>query len=274
MSDRYPPHQCTCIICGQAFESKRPKKYCSGQCFNREHHPHKYPGVCGICGQAFMGIRHHQQCCSKTCGNKYIATITRIPKWEARKQRTKENNRLAIEAKHQRTCKICGKAYIAIAGCFCSDECRKESARRKGIASDRAQFVPRQYTCRQCGETHTTRAGECDRGIFCSRRCKRKWSNKQKDSNNRQRVRRYGGVYHAVKPIAIFERDNWTCRKCGKKTPKRLRGTCNKRAPELDHIIPLSLGGSHIAINLQCLCRQCNGDKGAKAEAQLLLIGT
>ncbi|MFC5490617.1 HNH endonuclease [Dokdonella soli] len=32
----------------------------------------------------------------------------------------------------------------------------------------------------------------------------------------------------------------------------------------MDHVIPLSLGGTHTWHNTQCLCRSCNVSKGAK----------
>lgn len=37
-----------------------------------------------------------------------------------------------------------------------------------------------------------------------------------------------------------------------------LRGSKNHQAPELDHIIPLSRGGSHTYKNTQLSCRSCN----------------
>ena len=64
-----------------------------------------------------------------------------------------------------------------------------------------------------------------------------------------------------VDPIKVFERDKWKCQICGVKTPRKLRGTINDRAPELDHIMPLSRGGAHSYMNTQCLCRKCNAAK-------------
>ncbi len=43
---------------------------------------------------------------------------------------------------------------------------------------------------------------------------------------------------------------------------------CGRREPaislEVDHIVPLALGGAHLVSNIQPLCRQCNAKKGAK----------
>lgn len=50
---------------------------------------------------------------------------------------------------------------------------------------------------------------------------------------------------------AIFERDGWTCQRCG-----------STEYLTLDHVIPLSRGGRHDPDNLCCLCWSCNVRKG------------
>lgn len=53
----------------------------------------------------------------------------------------------------------------------------------------------------------------------------------------------------------ILKRDNFTCTKCGRKSPQvRL---------EVDHIIPLAKGGTNTDKNLATLCNWCNSGKGA-----------
>ena len=50
-------------------------------------------------------------------------------------------------------------------------------------------------------------------------------------------------------------------------------GTCDPRAPELDHIVPLALGGAHVPENVQDACRACNSAKGATDRGQIWLPG-
>ncbi len=56
--------------------------------------------------------------------------------------------------------------------------------------------------------------------------------------------------------FAIYERDHYRCRKCGKSTDDL----------EVDHIIPISKGGKSTFDNLQTLCHRCNYRKGSNIE--------
>jgi hypothetical protein len=52
----------------------------------------------------------------------------------------------------------------------------------------------------------------------------------------------------------VFNRDNFTCRYCGRKTPEVIL--------ELDHVIPLSKGRTGDLDNLTTSCFECNRGKG------------
>jgi superfamily II DNA or RNA helicase len=53
----------------------------------------------------------------------------------------------------------------------------------------------------------------------------------------------------------VLKRDNYQCLCCGK---ERRRGV----SLEIDHILPVTMGGKNVPSNLQTLCKQCNGIKG------------
>lgn len=84
-----------------------------------------------------------------------------------------------------------------------------------------------------------------------------------------RRAKERGATADRIDPIRVFDRDGWKCHMCGRSTPKRLRGTYENLAPELDHVIPLSAGGSHTWINVRCSCRKCNILKSDKPFGQL-----
>ena len=57
----------------------------------------------------------------------------------------------------------------------------------------------------------------------------------------------------------VMLRDEYTCRACGRTTVDG----------EVDHIVPLSMGGSNSEYNLQYLCAiPCHRDKTAKEEKE------
>lgn len=133
---------------------------------------------------------------------------------------------------------------------------------------------PRTYTCETCYGLIVVTMGAKVR--WCSKSCYRQseeWKTAKRILRARRKAIERGNGHEAVDPYAVFRRDKWLCQLCGQRTPGTLRGTCNRRAPELDHIVPLSRGGTHTYDNTQCLCRECNQSKGATVKGQLRLIG-
>lgn len=65
----------------------------------------------------------------------------------------------------------------------------------------------------------------------------------------------------AVPRREIMERDGWSCRECGRETPIEKSGLFVDSAPEIDHIVEVSAGGTDDASNLQLLCRKCHQAK-------------
>lgn len=111
-----------------------------------------------------------------------------------------------------------------------------------------------------------------------ARKAKRKWQKKNREHVNawhqewyrrdlegnrkkgvahlqarRAREAAVGGSFTPTDIEIIRERQHGKCAGCGAK-PKRL---------EIDHILPIKLGGSNNPGNLQLLCRSCNATKGA-----------
>lgn len=55
----------------------------------------------------------------------------------------------------------------------------------------------------------------------------------------------------------IMQRDNYTCKLCGKHMPDEV-------GLQIDHIIPIAKGGKTVESNLRVLCSKCNGSKSDK----------
>jgi hypothetical protein len=60
----------------------------------------------------------------------------------------------------------------------------------------------------------------------------------------------------------VFKRDDFTCQYCGRKTPEVIL--------ELEHIIPLSKGGTDDLDNLTTSCFECNRGKGKSLRDTIL----
>lgn len=147
---------------------------------------------------------------------------------------------------------------------FCSVRCSAIARdRRNGVA----EFIPEDRVCDECGSVY--RNGALVQR-YCGEPCRKRVSDRKR--NHLRRVLTKGDEAESFDPLEVLARDGWRCHICGVKTPKRLRGTTDLRAPELDHIIPLALGGEHSRKNTACSCRRCNLVKGSKPLGQLRLV--
>lgn len=174
---------------------------------------------------------------------------------------------------------------------FCSRECLHAESRRRDAAKREAAILrnwARRYKaeraaklkcCRDCGgatEKWKQYCAACQAKRREQRVCEYRQSEAyrahKRVAKSRRRARVRGLDAERFDPFDIFERDHWRCHLCGVMTLKSKRGTMHDRAPELDHIVPLSRGGPHTRANVACSCRKCNHAKGAKPLGQLLLL--
>lgn len=84
------------------------------------------------------------------------------------------------------------------------------------------------------------------------------------NSRNYKRRRWTALVDTRLDMTLVFAKCGWKCTYCNTETPEYLRGKFVDNAPELDHIVPLSKGGSHTYENVTLSCRLCNLKKGNK----------
>lgn len=216
---------------------------------------------CKACGKVFRPESARVWCCSKSCAGHLAAS-----------------NRGYVKSSPVffYVCATCG----LVGTCrqpsqkTCSPGCAaKFRAAKSRAASQRASQRDRSpRACCRCGRTFAPKYGDMRRR-FCSARCLRRHGKAKQGNNHRKRARAAGVAYEPVNPGKVFARDGWTCQVCGKRTPEVNRGTCYSNAPELDHRVPLALGGPHTYANVQCTCRACNQRKGGHTVAgQLSLL--
>lgn len=244
------PVECgPCPYCGKKWANPMrcgpDPTYCSRKCksyHNRQYTPRKTCSVCG--GPKQPG---HGQVCSLRCGK----TRMHI---QREKQKAKRKG-----LRYERVCSVCGAGFSSATkrSRFCS-ACRPFSTK---LAL--SKFGERE--CGICLARFTP--GLNTTANFCSLRCARE-SRRQRniESSAKRRALIRGAFVEKVDPVHVFVRDGWICRACGVKT-SRSGGTTDPKYPNLDHVIPLSKGGTHSLDNCQLLCRKCNSEKRNRLEA-------
>lgn len=176
------------------------------------------------------------------------------------------------------TCATCGQAWgdrSPRQNCQACDrrlraESKRNAARQAAEAIHRA--AARVTACGGCGAKFCPLYGHSHSSLCVGCSVDRQMAHRRA-AKARRKARQRGVAAETFDPLLIFARDKWRCQLCGCKTPRQKRGTYDGDAPELDHIVPLALGGPHTQANTQCACRTCNQAKGATAIGQLMLFG-
>lgn len=137
---------------------------------------------------------------------------------------------------------------------------RERKNREKERLAD-IKFFIREYTpatvriCKNCGDKYI------GRGVFCSEDCRRKHTNRMHD----RRITRVWKKDLTITLDKLYRRDKGTCWICGEKCDfddcsVDINGNfiVGKRYPSVDHIYPLSKGGSHSWDNVALAHHYCN----------------
>ncbi len=136
-------------------------------------------------------------------------------------------------------CDYCGKEFAGkrVDSRYCSQSCHMNDVKSR--------------VCQRCGIMFMGKPMKwlCDR---CSAEGKRAHSDRRQAAKRAARP-----ITELIKRDDVFKRDNWECQVCGKVTNPDA-DVSHPLYPNVDHIIPLSRGGSHTMDNVQCACRLCN----------------
>lgn len=99
------------------------------------------------------------------------------------------------------------------------------------------------------------------------RKQRRKYRAKETEYARLRRARLYGAARNFSQDdwLRILEKQNHKCKYCDKPFSDDL-------PPTVDHVLPLSKGGHHTAINIVAACKPCNSQKQARIPEQLELF--
>ncbi len=230
--------------------------------------------VCAECGAGFSTQQSAATFCSRACKVKRWRSENPLRAKELQRMRD-ERQKLKAAPKFStyiaKPCMACGKWWGSRRDWSGCADCKSASAKPK-IKTDSRKYAEAKHRiaakvvcCDECKVEFCPVYGSRGHNKLCAPCAasrKKEWD-RSSSGTHQARAKRAGVPYRYFRPISILARDNWTCQLCGEPTPKSLRGTCDPRAPELDHILPIAAGGAHVPENCQCACRECNGAKGA-----------
>lgn len=166
---------------------------------------------------------------------------------------------------------------------YCSPECKSQADRARSNAHNAVKNAERRRATRRArverklaeaaegsGPTWVLTAGLCavcgggfvtwGASLYCSSACR--GGRKTPEAAARRKARQRGWRLTKARRLAIYERDDWTCRLCGIPVDRDAAGTMQPDAPCVDHVVPLALGGPHCLENLQTAHNACNLRKG------------
>lgn len=223
-------------------------------------------GACPRCGAAVpirFGRGPARTYCSSICAERV--------KYE-RKQAKK------IAAKPTLACPACGTQFVQTRRdkVCCTRRCtdihrgmvRAEPFPRAICALPECgvEYQPRKPDQRCCREAHSKK-------LWHREHPGRPWTDARRDLHQRRRAIRKGAT--TGRPVRLAEIREWDgnrCHLCGKRVG--VKPYPHPLSASLDHVIPLSLGGTHDPDNVRLSHLRCNVAKGnGGGNEQLLLIG-
>jgi 5-methylcytosine-specific restriction endonuclease McrA len=135
---------------------------------------------------------------------------------------------------------------------------------------DPAQLKPNLTSCEWCGDLCRLRRHKHGRDLSLCPRCRfiKMGTSKSLNAARRQEAARLGD---RITWLELGKRDRWVCHLCNRKVPHKA-GNMDPAGATVDHLIPISAGGSHTWDNVALAHRSCNMARNARGTVQLRLI--
>lgn len=217
---------------------------------------------CLFCGGSMANAHPQARYCSKRCQQK---NTHKVSKERSRQKRLREGKPIPgqlIVCKHPK----CQVSFIKNhTQLYCSKECAIDANWRyrspNGFGDRCAVYFK---FCHDCGMLITRKARG---GMVLCQPC-RKVRLRAVDARRNHKRRAVGAATMNIKDLA--SRDGKRCHICNRKIDLSLSGTA-KWGPTIDHILPVSLGGTNEPNNLALAHRCCNSRRGNREPAQMLL---
>ena len=254
-----------CIFCNTQKRRTvgRGSLWCSAICRDAQRAIEKAkPRLCQFCN-----AEHHRKSiyCSKKCIYKKSAQQER----QKRLQSLKDLGMVVAGETNVCALKTCGIEFVVpySGQKYCSSVCRERFHGRDKISTGEV-IASRVYfgQCKYCEAWKSTRAKRMINRLSCLDCQKRRM--KQNDTKKNHRRRAAGELIMTVESLA--KRDGIKCNICTKPVNMSKSGL-DPLGPTIDHLLPVSKGGTNDSFNLALAHRRCNTSRGNRGHAQLLL---
>lgn len=253
----------TCEGCGNDYQRNfKKQRYCKFSCKNLK--PSK--GDCAVCGKALT----HEQ--TKFCG--LVCTAIGRDDYTRVCQRCNHEYKSRSNAgKHCVKCRDYLKwdgRFSYLVSCVCCRSLVVGSCQRKKCIrwrSDQTRWLEVRTRVRKCQSCEVSFTWHDNQSNTTCRTCAKRKAKEKWKRYNRQRRSKKRLTYDGVSDREIFERDKWRCEYCKKKIrPCDGKDFAAKRMATIDHVIPLSKGGTDESTNKVSACFECNCHKKGAAQ--------
>lgn len=164
----------------------------------------------------------------------------------------------------QKICSRCNKKYKAYRkdSVHC-DECLIIITQER--EDFRKQWEGKTIECDECGNEFVMKTYNSK---YCSLKCLNRAMDRIQEVRKRKRLRHNGEIDNSITLSKLIIRDKNTCKICGETVNEkdyRIDGKgsfiVGEKYPSIDHIVPISKGGTHTWNNVQLAHHQCNSIK-------------
>jgi hypothetical protein len=209
--------------------------------------------ICEVCAESYRPTYSDQRTCGRVCGVEFRRRFSRFGP-----PRTNWPSCRVVFA----DCARCARVFVRRRHAkYCSPGCAREAKLERDRADRPANRIWTAGPCMECGSAFV---GERRTMKFCSEVCAKR-SMRRRDKQKRSKRIRSIEARDRIGLATLAKRDGWRCHVC--------RRAVSRETWSMDHLVPLSAGGSHTWENVALAHKLCNSKRGTSGVAQLLLVG-
>jgi hypothetical protein len=250
-----------CLNCDKEFKTIRnTAKFCSDKCRGRYNKANggTLNKECETCGDEFRTYYKKKVYCSDECRNEsyeykepvYVYNYEPVPKIK-------------------RKCRMCDETFETTEGrdaIYCSKICSSRSSNRKISNELKKQNLSKVQTCEQCSNDFRSEVIK----KYCSGNCAQRKETAVKELRRRKAISLNGKVDKDITLDKLILKEDNICYLCNKEcnkedfTIKQGHYVVGPSHPSIDHVHPISKGGTHTWDNVRLAHHLCNSIKSNK----------